>query len=131
MTENRKRICVEISGVQRAAQIRAPVQAVARSVRVDAETRGRASVTIAAQQRRAVIRAPVDVIRAEVSVDAIPVRVVDIVPRYGGEYTVEPDFSGQTLPTRGKKMVRDLTVNPIYIAETSNPAGGVTVYIGG
>ena len=53
------------------------------------------------------------------------------VPVYPGPYTVNPDFVGLTLPTRGKNMREDVTVNAIEVQRVSNPTGGKTVYIGG
>ncbi len=50
---------------------------------------------------------------------------------YEGPYTAEPDFAGQTLPTKGKVMQDDVTVQPIAVASVSNTAGGRTIYIGG
>lgn len=53
------------------------------------------------------------------------------LPYYDGKYHVTPDFVDQTLETSGKNMKDDVSVGPIYVSETSNPAGGNTVYIGG
>ena len=50
---------------------------------------------------------------------------------YQGPYTVYPDFVGVTLPTQGKNMREDVTVNAIEVQRVSNPTGGKTVYIGG
>lgn len=50
---------------------------------------------------------------------------------YTGDYTVNPDFSGKTLETKGKTMDEDVIVNPIDVARVGNPSGGTTVYIGG
>lgn len=54
----------------------------------------------------------------------------DAVP-YTGDYIVDPDFATQTLETKEKYMLDDVTVNPIEVARVSNPAGGRTIYIGG
>lgn len=54
----------------------------------------------------------------------------DVVP-YTGDYIVDPDFATQTLGTKEKYMLDDVTVNPIEVARVSNPAGGRTIYIGG
>lgn len=54
----------------------------------------------------------------------------DAVP-YTGDYIVDPDFATQTLGTKEKYMLDDVTVNPIEVARVSNPAGGRTIYIGG
>lgn len=70
-------------------------------------------------------------------VDAVVGRSIpsaDILPddtRYTGDYSVTPNFVGITLPTRGKWMSSDLTINPIEVSITENLAGGNTVYIGG
>lgn len=53
------------------------------------------------------------------------------LPYYDGKYHVTPDFVDQTLETSGKNMKDDVSIGPIYVSETSNPAGGNTVYIGG
>ena len=50
---------------------------------------------------------------------------------YEGDYTVEPDFTGTVLPTLGKTMLDDVTVEPIEVQRVSNPSGGRTIYIGG
>ena len=51
--------------------------------------------------------------------------------QYGGIYTVTPEFSAQTLATRGKSMRDDVTVEAITVSRTENLSGGNTVYIGG
>ncbi|MBR6390028.1 MAG: hypothetical protein IKS16_01685 [Lachnospiraceae bacterium] len=50
---------------------------------------------------------------------------------YEGPYEVEPDWSQQILETEGLYMRDDVTVEAIEVARTSNPSGGITVYIGG
>lgn len=50
---------------------------------------------------------------------------------YTGAYSVEPDFDGETLGTKGKLMADDVTVQPITVARVSNEQGGRTIYIGG
>ena len=50
---------------------------------------------------------------------------------YEGEYLVNPDFIGITLPTKDRVLNKDVTVNPIEVSRVSNPSGGTTVYIGG
>lgn len=94
------------------------------------ENRKRVSVTIAGQQRCATIRAPAQAAGKTVTVAALPVRPLER-PAYAGPYAVDPLFTGQTLQTNGKRMTDDLTVEPIYVSDTQNPAGGITVYIGG
>ncbi len=68
---------------------------------------------------------------ANITVTPLPVRVIDASDPYTGEYSVDPLFTAVTLETQNKRMLNDVTVNAIYKAETSNPAGGKTVYIGG
>lgn len=53
------------------------------------------------------------------------------VDEYEGEYVTSPDFDGQTLPTKNKTLVKDITINPIQVESVSNIQGGRTVYIGG
>lgn len=50
---------------------------------------------------------------------------------YDGPYAVTPRFAAQVLPTDGKTLRDDVTVDPINVARVSNPAGGNTIYIGG
>lgn len=50
---------------------------------------------------------------------------------YKGAYTVDPDFTTQTLATKYKRMQDDVTINAIEVQRVSNTAGGRTVYIGG
>lgn len=51
-------------------------------------------------------------------------------PYYNGDYIVDPRKVTQTLATRNKSMQDDVTINPIFYAETSNPSGGLTAVIG-
>ena len=53
------------------------------------------------------------------------------IETYRGAYLVEPDFTEQTLCTKNKKMLNDVTVNAIEVQRVSNESGGRTVYIGG
>jgi hypothetical protein len=54
------------------------------------------------------------------------------VPKYTGTYEVIPQaWQDVSLETAGKKMEQDVTVHKIPYYETSNPQGGMTVYIGG
>lgn len=48
---------------------------------------------------------------------------------YTGPYEVTPKVEAQTLPTKGKLMRSDVEVQKIPYFETSNTAGGSTVYI--
>lgn len=51
---------------------------------------------------------------------------------YEGPYEVSPIFDDPTaLPTDGKLMAQDVTVNPIAVSRTSNTSGGQTIFIGG
>lgn len=50
---------------------------------------------------------------------------------YEGDYLVHPDFTGTTLPTKGKVLFEDVEVKPIAVSRVTNPSGGKTVYIGG
>lgn len=50
---------------------------------------------------------------------------------YEGAYDVEPRFYQQTLETTGKILSDDVRVHAIQVENVSNPAGGITVYIGG
>ena len=52
------------------------------------------------------------------------------LPTYTGEYVVEPRKVEQVLETKNKSMRDDVTVNPIFYAETSNLGGGLTAVIG-
>lgn len=52
------------------------------------------------------------------------------IPPYTGDYVVTPKANDvQTLETRGKLMGDDVTVLQVPIYETTNEAGGTTVYI--
>ena len=53
------------------------------------------------------------------------------IDTYDGDYVIDPDFDGRVLLTNQKRMTDDVTINPIEVARTTNPAGGKTVYIGG
>ena len=76
---------------------------------------------------------------AEVSVDAYLECEIDFIviqgggsdlPWYTGAYTVIPSAHNEkTLETKNKAMADDVTVNQIYSASVSNPAGGKTYYI--
>ncbi len=53
-----------------------------------------------------------------------------IHPIYDGEYSVTPRFYEQTLETKEKLMIDDVTVEIIPAYEVPNIAGGLTVTIG-
>lgn len=68
----------------------------------------------------------------EYSLSAISAEVVPVGgDPYAGEYEVDPDFTGHTLPTKNKLLLENVVVNPIEVTSVSNTAGGKTVYIGG
>lgn len=48
---------------------------------------------------------------------------------YTGAYVVTPRVDGQTLATTGKLMTDDVTIKAIPYYDTTNAAGGSTVYI--
>lgn len=52
------------------------------------------------------------------------------LPWYEGAYEVDPRKVEQILETRHKSMRDDVTVNPIFYAETTNLSGGLTAVIG-
>ena len=49
---------------------------------------------------------------------------------YEGSYVVTPKVEAQTLETKQKLMADDVTIKEIPFYDTSNNAGGTTVYIG-
>lgn len=68
----------------------------------------------------------------EYSLSVIAAEVVSVGgDPYAGEYTVDPDFTGHTLPTKNKLLLENVVVNPIEVTSVSNTSGGKTVYIGG
>lgn len=53
------------------------------------------------------------------------------LPTYDGEYVVTPKpFIEQTLETKNKSLVDDVTVLEIPYSEVTNPQGGITANIG-
>lgn len=48
---------------------------------------------------------------------------------YEGEYIVTPKVEAQTMPTKEKVMLDDVTIKAIPYAEVSNNANGTTVTI--
>lgn len=48
---------------------------------------------------------------------------------YDGEYVVTPKVVEQTLPTKDKVLVDDITIKEVPVYRVSNPSGGTTVYI--
>ena len=49
---------------------------------------------------------------------------------YTGEYVADPTTEGEILATANKRMMRDVTINPIHYDEVSNLGGGLTATIG-
>lgn len=49
---------------------------------------------------------------------------------YEGDYSVTPKVTAQTMPTKEKVMLEDLTINSIPLYSVSNNSGGNTIYIG-
>ena len=53
------------------------------------------------------------------------------IPTYTGEYSATPKVEEETvLQTKGRKMIKDVTVRKIPQYEVSNPQGGETLIIG-
>lgn len=52
------------------------------------------------------------------------------VERYEGKYDVTPKVESQTLQTKEKYLLKDVTIKAIPFFEVSNLDGGQTVYIG-
>ena len=50
--------------------------------------------------------------------------------KYTGEYEVTPKVEAQTMPTKDKVLIEDMTVNAIPYFDVSNSSGGSTVFIG-
>lgn len=53
-----------------------------------------------------------------------------LVPPYEGDYVITPSAETQILQTGSKKMLDNVTVNPIPVKRVANPKGGTTVIIG-
>lgn len=70
------------------------------------------------------IRAP-STLTATVAVD-----LSGSVPDYEGEYGVRPSAEHQVLGCAGKRMAKDVDVEPIPFSMTSNASMGYTVAIG-
>ena len=94
------------------------------------ENRKRVTMRVNGNQRTVTIQTPVQIVGQTVNVSVLPVRDYQ-VSLFDGQYVVDPLFTEQTLETKDKKMLDDVTINPIYVADTSNLSGGITVYIGG
>lgn len=61
--------------------------------------------------------------------DAVVTEVVGDVEYYEGSYEVTPKVKAQTVPTAQKYLTADMTVKAIPYSDTSNTAGGRTIYI--
>ena len=48
---------------------------------------------------------------------------------FDGDYTVTPKVDSQTMPTKGRIMLDDVTIKAIPFFNVSNNSGGSTVYI--
>ena len=62
--------------------------------------------------------------------ETLPDVSVDDGDPYEGEYVVTPKVNEQTLPTKQKVMLDDMTVLAIPYAEVTNNSNGKTVTIG-
>ena len=51
------------------------------------------------------------------------------LPDYEGEYTVKPKLVEQVLPTNGRSMNDDVTVEEVPVSRVTNPSQGTTVVI--
>ena len=49
---------------------------------------------------------------------------------YKGAYEVTPKVEGQTMPTKDKVLIDDMTIKAIPFYKVSNTSGGNTVFIG-
>lgn len=56
--------------------------------------------------------------------------VLEQMPEYDGEYTITPKVEAQTMPTKNKLMLEDVTAEAIPYAEVSNSTNGKTITIG-
>ena len=66
-----------------------------------------------------------------IDVDGLQIVTTSDLPPYEGAYTVDPLAKYATvLPTKGKSMADNITVNKIRQLEVSNTAGGNTLIIG-
>ena len=51
------------------------------------------------------------------------------LPNYDGSYSIIPKVDAQTMATRNKSMIDDVTVEAVPYSEVSNEAGGYTANI--
>jgi hypothetical protein len=49
--------------------------------------------------------------------------------QYEGSYEVTPKLEAQTLPTKDKVLIADVTIKEIEIHRVKNSSGGTTIYI--
>lgn len=67
----------------------------------------------------------------DIAVEGLQIVTIGELPMYDGVYTVDPLAKSATvLPTKGKNMTDNITVNKIRQLEVSNTAGGNTLIIG-
>ncbi len=50
---------------------------------------------------------------------------------YTGAYEVDPTIDGLILETANKRMIKDVTINPIGVSDVDNVQGGRTITIAG
>lgn len=75
----------------------------------------------------------------EIDVDVAPLQeigieqgaIIDVAPAppYEGDYEVTPKVEAQTMPTKNKLLIDDMTIKGIEIHRVKNSSGGTTVYI--
>ena len=67
----------------------------------------------------------------KITVDGMQIVTTSDLPPYEGSYMVDALVKAPViLPTKGKNMIDDITVNKIRQLEVSNTAGGNTLIIG-
>lgn len=67
----------------------------------------------------------------EIDVDVGPGHSGAVYPVYDGPTTIKPEaYEMQILQTEKKTLLENIITLPIPYYETSNPQGGMTVYIG-
>ena len=74
----------------------------------------------------------VELIQSEFDIDFAEAIIVqgERLPNYEGSYEITPRVVEQTLETKDKSMIDDVTVNAIPYVEVSNVGGGFTATIG-
>lgn len=96
------------------------------AIRISGAKDQRIAITGMAAQKLGVANAPPQEIGIQSNM-----RVVIGGEIYKGSYDITPRVTAQTVPTRDKIMIDDITVQAIPYYETGNEQGGETVYIGG